>query len=121
MSPIWEEDTVPSMEYIPAPSPEERIRLCALFALKVVREAVRGGLRAEIDIGCDTGLRGMIDVHVWDGENLWAFDICPRRLSYGKRQFRMDSGWIHDGAGRRCVACGSETGDAPCDRCFPRS
>jgi hypothetical protein len=121
MPAIWEAATEPALEFIPAPAPEERIRLCALLAAKMLREARRKGFRAEMDIACDRWLRGTIDVHVWDGENLWAFDICPRRLSYGKKQFRMDSGWIRDGAGRRCVTCGSETGSAPCDRCFPRS
>ena len=118
---LWETATEPALEFIPAPAPDERIRLCALLALKVLREAVRGGLRAEMDVGCDRWLRGTIEVHVWDGDNMWTIDICPRRLSYGKRHHHRDMGWMWDGAGRRCVVCGSETGDLPCDRCFPRN
>lgn len=108
------------VELVPPPSPKERIRLCALLALKMLREARRRGFRAEMDISCDTRLGGPIDIHVWGGSDMWRIDICPRRLSYGKRWHSRSGGWMEDGAGRRCVACGSETGSAQCDRCFPR-
>ncbi len=98
-----------------------RIRACALLADSMLREAERRGLRAEVDISCDeTGPGGAITVHVWDGQNLWSLDISPDTLSYGKRWFRADMGWRADGAGRRCVVCGSETDPGLlCDRCFP--
>jgi hypothetical protein len=113
MPALWETATDPMLEFVPAPAPEERIKLCALLALKMLKEAVSKGLRAELDIG-----PSILTVHVWDDWNLWSLDICTDRLSYGKRHHGRDFGWVEDGAGRRCVICGSETGDSLCDRCF---
>jgi hypothetical protein len=119
MPALWEAVTEPALEFIPAPAPEERIRLCALLAHKMLREAYRKGVRAQLEINCDRWLRSTLVVHVWDNHNMWTIDICPMRLSYGKRQHTRSDGWVEDGAGRRCVVCGSETGNLPCDRCFP--
>ena len=119
MPAIWEAATEPALEFISVPTPEERIRLCALLTLRMLREALSKGFRAEMDIACDRWLRGTIDIHVWGDTNMWTIDICPLRLSYGKRQHNRGTGWRADGAGRRCVVCGSEVGNLPCDRCFP--
>lgn len=107
--------TESALEFIPPPSPRERNRLCALLTVKMLREARRKGLHAELDISGD----GMLTVYAWNNLDMWMMDICLRRLSYGKRWHSRDRGWTEDGAGRRCVSCGSETGNIQCDRCFP--
>lgn len=115
----WEAATTPGqnlgkhMMIKPAYSLSGQLASCHRLAQSMLKEAVSKGLRAELDIGPST-----FTVHVWDDWNLWSLDICTDRLSYGKRHHDRDFGWMEDGAGRRCVICGSETGDSLCDRCF---
>lgn len=100
----------------PTHSTSIRLVSCQELAYRMLKEAFSKRLSAELDIGPRT-----LTVHVWDNLNLWSLDICTDRLSYGKRHHSRDFGWMEDGAGRRCVICGSETGDSRCDRCFPHN